>query len=460
MVVRAAALLAARPRVAAALAVFAALVAWYFVYSRLPDLPTGADVAVVGGALIPATFVLVWLALPLRHARGLFPVAVALALLAAVWEVADFEVAANFAKLGAVLAVAFWFLTYFEKLSWVVAIAAVIPLVDAVSVWRGPTHHIVTERPRVFTTLSYAVPVPEGVFALGLPDVLFFALFLGAAARWGLRIAATWGLMILSFGVTMVLAIWVDPFGIGGVPALPGLSIAFLLTNGDLLWRRLRARERPGVAVAGVDACPGGWAVAVWRPDGTIELSRVASFAETLPLDVAVIAVDIPVGAPEIPPRPADVEARAFVGPRASSVFPTPPLAVLDAPDYQEALRRHRELTGAGLSKQAFFLCRRMLEVEPHAAGDERIVEVHPEVSFRALAGRPLSHSKHAPEGLEERRRLLEERGITLPTPPTGVPLADALDAAVAAWTAARYARGEALALPEGHTERTGAIWR
>jgi hypothetical protein len=30
----------------------------------------------------------------------------------------------------------------------------------------------------------------------------------------------------------------------------------------------------------------------------------------------------------------------------------------------------------------------------------------------------------------------------------------------VAAWSAARYARGEALPLPEGHVDRIGAIWR
>ncbi len=218
------------------------------------------------------------------------------------------------------------------------------------------------------------------------------------------------------------------------------------------------AEERP--AVAGVDACRGGWAVAVWRPTGDVELSRVSSFAETLTLDVRAIAVDIPVGAPELPPRAADVEARRYVGARASSVFPTPPRSVLDAPDYAEALRRHRALAGKGLSKQAYYLCRRMIDVEELALDDARVVEVHPEVSFRGLASRPLSHSKHTAAGLDERRRLLEAVGMSLPDRPPGVPLADALDAAVAAWTAARWARGEALPLPEGYRERLGAIWR
>jgi predicted RNase H-like nuclease/chloramphenicol 3-O-phosphotransferase len=217
-------------------------------------------------------------------------------------------------------------------------------------------------------------------------------------------------------------------------------------------------RPGPSAPAAGIDACPGGWAVAVWHPNGEVDVFRVASFEEAVRLDVAAIAVDIPIGAPQLPPRAADLAARAYVGERSSSVFPTPPRAVLDAPDYTEALRRHRALTGKGLSKQAYYLCRRMLEVEPHALADERIVEVHPEVSFRELAGRTLS-SKHTAEGLAERRTLLEEAGIMLLRAPVAVPLVDAYDAAVAAWTAARWARGEARSLPEDHVERIGAIW-
>jgi hypothetical protein len=225
-------------------ALVAALVAWYELYHHLPDASTAVDVTIVGAALLPATFALVWLALPLRHARGLLAVAAAVAVLAAALYAADAEVAANFAKLAAASLVAFVFLSYFEQLWWVVTIALLVPLVDAISVWRGPTHHIVTEQPRVFDALSYAVPAPGGdSFALGLPDILFFALFLGAAARWGLRVGATWALMLLSFTATIALAVWSDPFGIGGLPALPGLSIAFLLANADLLWRRLRERD-------------------------------------------------------------------------------------------------------------------------------------------------------------------------------------------------------------------------
>jgi hypothetical protein len=241
---RAASLLREHARVSAGAALLAALLVWYELYDRVSDQPDWVDVAIVGGALLPATFALVWLALPLRHARGLAAVAASFGILAAVLHAADADVGANFAKLAAMTLAAFWFLGFFERLSWVVSIAALVPLVDAASVWRGPTHHIITERPSVFSALSVAFPAPAGdFFALGLPDILFFGLFLAAADRWLLRVSATWALMVASLTATIALAVWTDPFGIGGLPALPGLSIAFLLANADLLWRRLRGRN-------------------------------------------------------------------------------------------------------------------------------------------------------------------------------------------------------------------------
>jgi predicted RNase H-like nuclease len=133
---------------------------------------------------------------------------------------------------------------------------------------------------------------------------------------------------------------------------------------------------------------------------------------------------------------------------------------VLEAPTYEEARRVAVETTGKSISSQAYALRARILEADPLARADARIVEVHPEVSFRELAGRPLRSSKHTPEGLRERRALLEGAGLVVPERPRGVPEADLLDAAVAAWSAARYARGEARPLPAGHGERVGAIWR
>jgi hypothetical protein len=221
----------------------AGLAAWYFVVDLLPDVPLWADVLITAVVVIPAVFSLVLLALPLRHRRGVLAVGAAFAVLAVVTTLADLDVLANFAKLAAATAVGLWFLALFERLSWVVLVALIIPVVDSFSVWRGPTREIVTKQPEVFGALSFAFPVPDaGSFQLGLPDLLFFAVFLGAAARWALRVGATWVALTASFGITMALAVWVDPFELGGLPALPLLSVAFLVANADILWRELRSQ--------------------------------------------------------------------------------------------------------------------------------------------------------------------------------------------------------------------------
>ena len=139
---------------------------------------------------MPAVFGLVLLALPLREARWLLPVGLMFAVVAALMTAVHVNIAANFARLGATTFLGWWFLGFFETLAWVVLVAAIIPWVDAYSVWRGPTKSIVTHHEHVFSVLSFAFPVPGEYAAanLGVPDLLFFALFLGAAARFGLRV--------------------------------------------------------------------------------------------------------------------------------------------------------------------------------------------------------------------------------------------------------------------------------
>ena len=230
-------------RASALLGLAAGLGVYYAVSDSLWNASTWWDVTWLALALIPAVFALVYVVLPALAYRGLVLLALALGALAALSTAADLDVLANFAKLAAVTLLAFWFLSYFDSLSWVVLVAAIVPWVDAWSVWRGPTHVIVTEKQEVFTNLSFAFPVPgEHASAnLGLPDLLFFALFLAASVRFRLRPRWTWLAMTVSFGATMALAVWLD---LGGLPALPGLSVAFLGVNGELIWRRLRPRPR------------------------------------------------------------------------------------------------------------------------------------------------------------------------------------------------------------------------
>jgi len=234
-------------RAAAFAALLAALGLYYAFHESLWNESVWWDIAFMGFLLIPAVFGLVYLALPLWRSPPLRLglAALAFAALAVVLEVTGAEGAATFAKLGATTAVGWLFLAFFEEASWVVLVACIVPWVDAYSVWRGPTHHIVHHQRHVFTTLSFAFPVPgENAAAnLGLPDLLFFALFLGAAARFRLRVSWTWVGLTASFGATMALA---TGFDVGGLPALPLLSLGFLLPNADLLWRAVRGRAATG----------------------------------------------------------------------------------------------------------------------------------------------------------------------------------------------------------------------
>jgi predicted RNase H-like nuclease len=218
--------------------------------------------------------------------------------------------------------------------------------------------------------------------------------------------------------------------------------------------------------VAGVDAWRGGW-VAVTLRDGAFETAFVAAaFGDLLGElgEVAVVGVDMPIGLVAAGWRQADRLARAGLGSRRSSIFATPPRPVLDAGGYAEANLRCRELTGQGLSRQAWALVPRIREVDEFRT-DRRLFEVHPETSFQRLAGAPPA-SKRTWAGLTRRRALLSGAGITLPDDLGAAGAAgpdDVLDAGAAAWTAARIAAGTAVSLPDppepGDDGRPIAIW-
>jgi hypothetical protein len=235
---RAAALLA-NPRTLVGLAVLAALVGWYEAAPHVGEISLWPAIALIAGVLMPACFLVAWLALPLWRSRLTLPVGAGLVGAALALSALHVPVASNFCKLGALIVLGWWFLSYFEAVSWVVLVALLIPWVDAYSVWRGPTKVLTGKgHEHVFGALSIAFVVPGGGAArLGLPDVLFFSLFLGASARFRLRTGWTFLSMLVGLGATMVLATWWD---VGGLPALPGISLGFLVPNADLLWSRLR----------------------------------------------------------------------------------------------------------------------------------------------------------------------------------------------------------------------------
>jgi len=235
-----AASLLSRRRAAALVALLGALAVYTAGAGVLPDVSNRWDVAFVAVVLIPATAGVLWLVLPAARARGQLAVGAACAALAAVFSFAHMGSLSNVTKVLALALLGFGFLEVFQLLSWVVLIAAIIPWVDAFSVWRGPTKVVVSEHPSLFERVSvgFRIPGEDSSAHLGPPDVLFFALFLAGAQRFGLRTGWTFVTTTALLALTLVFT---EAFDVGGLPALPAISLGFLAPNADLLWRRWQA---------------------------------------------------------------------------------------------------------------------------------------------------------------------------------------------------------------------------
>jgi predicted RNase H-like nuclease len=199
-------------------------------------------------------------------------------------------------------------------------------------------------------------------------------------------------------------------------------------------------------------------------------LSLCSDFEHVLALDEApeIIAVDMPIGLPDIQPaggRPPCVALRKVLGDRRSSVFTVPSRAAVMAEDYAQACRINVENSEQGrkVSKQCFMIFPKIREIDAlmTPALQARVFEVHPEGAFWAMNGcRPVPlpkkvKSRPDPDGLAFRRQLLMKQGFredflgqdAFRRYQAGPD--DFLDACAAAWTAARILRGEAIRFPE-----------
>jgi predicted RNase H-like nuclease len=227
---------------------------------------------------------------------------------------------------------------------------------------------------------------------------------------------------------------------------------------------RLKVRS-----VVGIDLFKGQWLaseVRLSQPSqvhfllGPTLIEVIAAFPTA-----EVIAVDIPIGLGEGGPRAADSLAATFIETRSSSVFRMPPRDVLMADTHQLAVELARRRHMPAPSIQAYGLRERIFEAAAAALQDPRVIEIHPEVSFRAMAGRPLKFSKKSWNGSMERRRLLASAGIAIPNdigPAGSAAVDDVLDACAAAWSAERVLLGTGSTLPdppETIAGRSVAIW-
>ena len=217
-----------------------------------------------------------------------------------------------------------------------------------------------------------------------------------------------------------------------------------------------RPGDTPNRTVVGIDACPAGWVgVALDQSSHSAAFfgRTVGELLDTAP-PVALITIDIPIGLPDQGARAADLAAREVVGARWQSVFLTPIRAALTAPTYGEANATARQQGVAGISRQAYALRTKILEVESWLdQAPAPVFEVHPEVCFATMRSATLATRKKSWAGMEERRALLRAVGIELASDlgPAGryANADDVLDAAAAAWTAQRLLAGTAHPLPD-----------
>jgi predicted RNase H-like nuclease len=216
----------------------------------------------------------------------------------------------------------------------------------------------------------------------------------------------------------------------------------------------------------GVDGWRGAWVGAVL--DGrSVTLLALADVATVLAVpDVDVVAIDMPIGLSEDGVRACDVEARRLLARAGSSVFPTPVRAVLATDDYAEARKLSRAATDPprAPSAQAFQLVKAIRQLDD-ALGDpplDRVVEVHPELAFRAMDP-GVRDRKGSARGTVQRLRALRavmDVEDALADAPHGVPVIDALDACAAAWSARRLAEGRGECVGDGATDRRGRPMR
>ena len=217
------------------------------------------------------------------------------------------------------------------------------------------------------------------------------------------------------------------------------------------------------VLAAGVDGCPGGWVAAIARKDGGVELEVFRTIdvlvRELRGRGARVIAVDMPIGLPDRPGlRKCDKQARVRLGKARSSVFPVPDRELISQRTYDQVQqvveeRKRRDRSAKGLSKQSFAISSKIAEIDLFVRANpdchSYFVEVHPEVSFRAMPDRGLElPKKKSTEGRSARKALLGEHlfgrgGLRHPGDgvlPSGAKEDDVLDAFAALWSARRFA--------------------
>ncbi|MEM8901291.1 MAG: DUF429 domain-containing protein [Bacteroidota bacterium] len=167
----------------------------------------------------------------------------------------------------------------------------------------------------------------------------------------------------------------------------------------------------------GLDGCKAGWFFVAFSSEDSWDFgieADIGAVCKKFP-EARHIFIDIPIGLPSKESRKVDSAARKRLSPyRNSSVFPVPSRNAVYSENYLDSCEKNFQDMGKKVSKQAWFICPKIKEVDSWLIQEEdwrsKIRESHPEVGFWALnGGAPMKQNKKTTEGHLERMTLLSQ---------------------------------------------------
>lgn len=164
----------------------------------------------------------------------------------------------------------------------------------------------------------------------------------------------------------------------------------------------------------GVDGCKAGW-LAITTEGNNYSYGVYPSFADLISNNSGfdTCLIDIPIGLSSVSaPRTIDQKMRKELAGRASTVFPVPCRKAVYADTHDEAKLANLEIEGKSVPIQSFCISPKIRELDVYVSQlpKSKIIEGHPEISFKYLnGGVVLQSTKSSKAGLEERLSILEK---------------------------------------------------
>ena len=210
--------------------------------------------------------------------------------------------------------------------------------------------------------------------------------------------------------------------------------------------------------LVGIDGCSKGWILVSGNVQSTF-IDNV-QFSDSLSyllsgFQKSKIVIDMPIILTTDYCRECDILAKRFLGSKKqSTVFLAPSRAILECKNYTSANELSKKKYGKGLSKQAWNLKAKIIEVGSLQRSSNKIIEGHPECSFKMLKEEGLESSKKTSFGMFERLKLLKGEGLdpidvgSKLNSNIDVKADDLIDAMILFWTARRVYERRAYCLP------------